>query len=288
MRLAAIILVILTTIECVGGCGMWRGIPTHGGGKRFDEEQRVVAGAIRQTLADLDLAELEHKKVAINIECIAQDGGGSVTFPGISNINGSAFSNWGTNNLVQIVPPNAPGQPSLINDNSNEGTGGSVGVTYNPMVSYSAAAMSSMPDLGYFRAALEMKARHAGLSLVQAEPEAVLYVLVDVLGTNRSHTDQVFVSNEKLQASCECTYYAQDAKTGSLIFSARRASSAASYTEIHHFGVTGPAIDRTIARTPPTPLPIDDDRKPATQPSAVTQHKPMLNDLIHRIAGAED
>ena len=27
------------------GCGTFRGLPSHGGGKRFDEEQRVVAGA---------------------------------------------------------------------------------------------------------------------------------------------------------------------------------------------------------------------------------------------------
>ena len=101
-------LLALILLTCATGCGVFRGIPTHGGGKRFDEEQRVVAGAIRQTLADLDLSELQSKKVAINLECIAQDGGGSVSFPGVNNINASAYSNWGTNSLVQVLPPSAP------------------------------------------------------------------------------------------------------------------------------------------------------------------------------------
>ena len=39
------------------GC-VFRDIPSHGGGKRFDEEQRMVAKAIRQAVADMDLSEL--------------------------------------------------------------------------------------------------------------------------------------------------------------------------------------------------------------------------------------
>ena len=288
MRRCALTLLFLLVLCIASGCGMFRGIPTHGGGKRFDEEQRVVAGAIRQTLADLDLSELAHRKVAINVECIAQDGGGSVTFPGISSVNANAFTNWGTGDIAQIVPPVQPGAPSIINTNRSEGTGGSAGITYNPMTSYNPAVMSSMPDLGYFRAALEMKARHAGLTLVTAEPDAVLFVLVDVLGTNRSHTDQIVMSNERLAATCECTYYAQDTKTGTLIFGARRASSAATYQETRQLFVTAPAIERSLSRTMPSPLPIDDECKPSTQPveaTATAKRKPLLDDLINRMAG---
>ena len=182
----------------------------------------------------------------------------------------------------------------MINDNRNEGTGANAGISYSPMISYNPAAMSSMPDLGYFRAALEMKARHAGLTLVSAEPEAVLFVLVDVLGTNRSHTDQILMSNDRLLATCELTYYAQDMKTGTLIFAARRASSAASYQETHQLGVTGPAIERTLVRIPPTPLPVDDEQKPTTRPAAdpaassIAKRKPLINDLINRMAGTNE
>src|SRR3954468_9103143 len=97
-------IVVLACALAAGGCGDFRGIPSHGGGKRFDEEQRVVAGSIRRTLADMDLKELQAKRVQISIECISQDGGGNVVFPGLSSINGGLSTNWGTNNLVQLVP----------------------------------------------------------------------------------------------------------------------------------------------------------------------------------------
>src|SRR3954453_21238330 len=110
-----------------GGCGDFRGIPSHGGGKRFDEEQRVVAGAIRTTLADMDLKELENKKVAISVECISQDGAATVSFPGINNLNAGLSGSYGAGNLVQINP-GTPGGPSVINDNSNKGGGANAGI----------------------------------------------------------------------------------------------------------------------------------------------------------------
>src|SRR3954449_3683232 len=79
--------VVVFTCALLPGCGDFRGIPSHGGGKRFDEEQRVVAGAIRQTLADMEFKELAGKKVQINVEAIATDGGGNVVFPGINGIS---------------------------------------------------------------------------------------------------------------------------------------------------------------------------------------------------------
>ncbi len=267
------------------GCGIFRGIPSHGGGKRFDEEQRVVAGAIRQTLADLDLTELRGKKVQLVIECIAQDGGGNVSFPGITGINGSAYSNWGTNNLVQVIPPPVPGQPNLINDNRNRGTGASTGFNYSPNINYGTHAFGTGADVTYFRAALEMKSRHAGLVLVNAEPDAVLYVLVDVLGTNRSQSNQILQTSDKLLASCETTYYAMDAKTGTLIFEARRTSANSSYSETRQFLVTAPLIERTIARSTPTSLPIDESAKPTTQPSTTAKRKDPVTSFITRMAG---
>jgi hypothetical protein len=273
-------------MSMLAGCGAWRGIPTHGGGKRFDEEQRVVAGAIRRTLADMELTELLGKKVAISMECISQDGGGVISFPGINGVNAGVSGSYGTGNIVTLTPSNQPGGSSVLSDNNSSGAGGNAGVSYAPQVSYSPSVMSSLPDVSYFHAALEMKARHAGLNLVAAEPEAVLYVLVDVLGTNRSRTDAWVWNTETLQAACECTYYALDPKSGQLIFQARRASSEATYRETRHFGVMMPQIDRSIARTPPTPLPVDEPAKPSTQPS-VAKRKPWFGEMLSRLAGTD-
>src|SRR3954463_113461 len=280
-RAAMFALAMICCALLCGGCGVFRGIPTHGGGKRFDEEQRVVAGAIRQTLADLDVSELDGKKVQISLECISQDGGGNSTFPGINGINAGLSGNIGTGNVVNVVP--SGNGVNLQQDNTSKGGGGNIGFSYNPMLQSSAAAMSSMPDLGYLKASLEMKARHAGLLLLAPgtpDVEITLYVLVDVLGTNRSRTDEFFWNSDKLLASCECTYYAQDAKSGKLIFAARRASAAAAYSETRHLGHDTAIVDRTLHRTTPTSLPVDEPRKPSTQPVIVAKKKPLLDRVL--------
>jgi hypothetical protein len=267
MSLRLHLFVSLAVCALLAGCGEFRGIPSHGGGKRFDEEQRVVAGSIRQTLADMDFSELQGKRVQISIDAISCDGGGNVTFPGLSGVSLGLNGNLGNGNLVQVVPAASGGGSYLKNDNTNSSAGASSGLSYSPMTTYAATAMSTLPDLGYFRAALEMKSRHTGLVLVPAEPEVMLYVIVDVLGTNRSHTDRVFTSSERLAASCECTYYAQEAKTGRLIFGARRASSEGVYSEQRMLGDKDAHVSRTLFRTQPTRLPIEEPEKPTTQPT---------------------
>jgi hypothetical protein len=256
---------LLMVCAVAHGCGEFRGIPSHGGGKRFDEEQRAVSGTIRQTLADFELAELAGKRVQVVMESIATDGGGNVQFPGVNSIGAGINGNVGNGDWVQVVPNNTGGS-WLKNDNSNNNFGGNMGISISPMTTYSATAMGTAADLTYFKAALEMKARHVGITLVPADPEITLYVLIDVLGTNRSHYERIVASNEKLSATCECTYYATDAKTGKLIFEARRASSKAVYTEMRILGDKDAHVSRSLYRTEPARLPIDEPEKPATQP----------------------
>lgn len=286
MRLCRIIFISIVSSRLIG-CGVFRGIPSHGGGKRFDEEERIVAGSIRETLADMDLRELAGKKVLISLQCIAGDGGATVTFPGMSSINAGIGGNIGTGNIVQLTPTDEGGA-SLLSDNSNKGGSGNLGFTYNPQISYAPTVMSTQPDENYLKAALEMKARHAGLMLVQADPDVILYVLVDVLGTNRSHREDLVSNSDTLEASCQCTYYAQDAKTGKLVFEARQSSSSAAYKETHTFGVRLPEIKRTLERTTPAPLPVDNPLPPSTQPTESAAKKPWLNDVIDRMAGLDD
>jgi hypothetical protein len=254
---------------CLVGCGDFRGIPTHGGGKRFDEEQRVVAGAIRQTLADLELHELSGKKVHIEVECIANDGGGVVSFPGVQSVGVGGNGNIGSGNLVQIVPAATPGGPStLVNDNSSNNLGANAYLNYSPQTAYSPTAMATTADVAYFRAALDMKARHVGLMpAANGDVEAVLYVLVDVLGTNRSKKDRIITASERLVATCECTYYAVDPHTNKLIFEARRASSESVYSELHTFMDKDAHVSRSLYRTRPSRMPIDEPVKPTTLPT---------------------
>jgi hypothetical protein len=278
-RVAHIFAIIAIAASAVG-CGEFRGIPTHGGGKRFDEEQRVIAGAIRQTVADMDLGELSGKRVAIVLDCVAQDGGGNVSFPGVNYMGAGINGNVGTGNLVQINQSLREGT-GVTNDNSNQNIGGNAGVGIQPQVNYSTHAMSTSADAQYLRATLEMKALHAGLHLVNGDEQAdaVLHVLIDVLGTNRSRDERIVSNSERLLASCEATYYAKDAKTGDLIFAARQVSAASKYIELRAIGVGTLAIARSIDRVPPTPLPVHSVTPPSTQP-AVAKRKSFFETML--------
>jgi hypothetical protein len=265
------VIALISGCACaLAGCGEFRGIPSHGGGKRFDEEQRAVAGAIRQTVADLELAELAGKRVQVVIECVSTDGGGVVVFPGLNSIGAGINGNLGSGDLVQVIPPTVPGGTGFLkNDNSSNNFGGNMGANILTQTAYSPTAMSTAADVAYLRAALEMKARHAGLvpTPAGAEVDAVLHVLIDVLGTNRSHADRILASSERLVATCECTYYAIDAKQNRIIFEARRASAASSYNEQRYLGDKNAHVSRTLYRTRPTRLPVDEPDKPTTQPA---------------------
>jgi hypothetical protein len=286
MSRRALVMLLTIALSAVsgGGCGVWRGIPTHGGGKRFDEEQRVIAQAIRQSLADMDLRDLVGLRTQIVIESLGHEGGGAVSFPGLSSINAGVVGNEGDSNSIQVLP-GSPGGPSAINTNSNTGIGGNFGLNWNTNLLYSPHAFSTAPDLGYFSAALEMKARHAGVQPAAAEPQAILFVLVDVLGTNRSRRDSIVSNSDTLRATCECTYYAVNPQNGQLLFEARRASSAATYRETHLLGVTSVSIDRSAGRIEPTYLPVHDPQ-PATQPVLAERRGPM-HDMLNWLAGAE-
>jgi hypothetical protein len=260
------------------GCGEFRGIPSHGGGKRFDEEQRAIAGAIRQSVADMNLSELSGKKVAIVLDCVAQDGGGNAAFPGLTYIGAGINGNVGTGNLVQINQSLRDGT-GVTNDNSNTNLGGNASIGIRPQVDYSTHLASTSADALYLKASLEMKALHAGLRVVSGDQaDAILHVLVDVLGTNRSRDERIVSNSEKLQASCEATYYARDAKTGELIFAARQVSSASKYVELRALGVGTLAIARSIDRAPPTPLPVHSVHLPSTLP--VARRKSFLEVML--------
>lgn len=60
-------------------CGTLTGIPSHGGGKRFATEQRLISASIRATLKDMDVTKLRGKKTAIIFDLVSDEGGGNLT-----------------------------------------------------------------------------------------------------------------------------------------------------------------------------------------------------------------
>ena len=62
----------------LAGCGTLTGIPGHGGGKRFAEEQRLVSASIRGSLEAIDVSALQGRRVALIFSIIADEGGGNI------------------------------------------------------------------------------------------------------------------------------------------------------------------------------------------------------------------
>lgn len=262
---------IFTLSLFLASCSVFRGLPTHGGGKRFDEEERVVSGSIRRAIADMDLKELRGKAVLVNLESISHNGGGYATFPGISGASfgySKSDAQNGTSYLRGQLPdfafnPDGSVKPAYYsylylsdNFNLNNSKNWNAGASVNNF-SYNATAMGTDADLNYLRSSLTMKIQHNGINVVAANPDYILYILVDVLGTNRSRRDSLLYWSDNLRATCEVTYYAQDAKTGLLLFRARQAAAISEYEEASLVGFTGFKIRRAIKSTDPTPMPVD-------------------------------
>lgn len=252
---------LVSLVAFSGGCSSYRGIPSHGGGKRFDEEQRAVAGAIRRTVSSMELDELKDKRTAVIVNSLATSGSGATDFAGPTNLNlgGNAF--FGEN---EILRRNATGRSGENSETTNRV--GSFGLNYQIQNSYRTAQMNTEGDLAYLRAVLDMKARHTGVPLADKDPEVVLHVLVDVLGTNHSRRDFLVYQQEELVASCEVTYYAQDVKTGDILFKSRQTGSAATYRDGRIFFVPVCKTDRSIEDGKPVWYDSDDAPEPDGHP----------------------
>lgn len=238
MKKIAILLVVAVFLT---GCSTWRGIPSHGGGKRFDEEQRVVACAIRKAIADMNVSELAGLKISVVIDAMAQNGGGQLNLPGLDSVS-LGYSDIETD-----------GRTSTVYDRKGWDAGASISTS----PSLRPTVFATDGDLKYLEAALNMKLLHCGVAFAAKNPDAVLYVLVDVLGTNRSRNDSLICWKDNLRATCELTYYAVEPKNDGMFFPARRSSAESTYFEKSLLLFNNYASGRSLDAIKPTYMPVD-------------------------------
>jgi hypothetical protein len=245
MRILALSIAVLL----LGGCGIYRGLPSHGGGKRFDEEQRAVSASVRTAIGALRLDELEGLTVKVVIENVAHSGGGDYSWPGpeLLNLNASSSSGNSASDVWRVygpAPPESQWDPERTGDNSSHNAGGNL--TWRLTPRYTPLAFNTDPDLNYLRASLHMRLLHEGLLVVSDNADATLTVLVDVLGTNLSRIDALLWLRDNLAASCELTYYATRNPTQALLFPARREGAEARYSETGVILCTGLSRSRSV------------------------------------------
>lgn len=68
----------LIAVMVLPSCATLTGLPGHGGGKRFSEEQRLVASSIKLSVSHIDVSKLRGKNVGIVFGLIADEGGGNI------------------------------------------------------------------------------------------------------------------------------------------------------------------------------------------------------------------
>lgn len=258
-------LALLAALALGTGCGSFRGLPAHGGGKRFDEEERAVAGAIRQACAAMNLAELRNRKVRVLVNTLEHSGSGSADYPGLSSVGlNTSLSRTVYDNARDLYrefgeqPKQDVWRPQYRDDNELNSLTRGGDLRYDTKMRYSSHPQRSDRDSNYLTEVLHMRIRHLGGWIVNENADVVLVVLVDVLGTNVGRDEYILFRRDRLTASCEMSYYGLDVPKGSrLLFPVRRVAAQADYSESGVFGLTGVRVNRSLAMVDPYPLPLD-------------------------------
>jgi len=233
------------------GCTTFRGVPSHGGGKRFDEEQRIIAASMREALREMDLAPLKGKKVRVVLTHMTTVGSGNATWGGLQDIG----VNWSRFNVDSDYIRYNPSVWNYNIDSVEDRT--AVSLRYRPYMGYFTSNVNTDPDTRYFGALLEMKLRHMGAVPVGDKPDVTLHVLLDALGTNRSRVDYILAARDIYRATCEVSYYAEE-KNGQLSIKETQAAGEATYDELTvlFFGVDWVRRRSTVLE-PPLLVPLN-------------------------------
>ncbi len=237
------LLPIVATLSLTN-CATFRGMPTHGGGKRFDEEQRVVSAAIRHAASKMDFSQIKQRRVAIEVTGLETSGTGQAFYPGLQESNSyfeasrvvdrlldesATKSVWSDADKTKLktIDETRASKPNSNNKNV---------VRLVPSFSFNPSLKSNnnitRQDLVYLKRSLEMRLRHDGFQIVPLDSADVyIVVLVDVLGTNLSRKDFGVAYDDNLAATCEMTYYAIDPITQKVIASSKEVASIGDYKE---------------------------------------------------------
>jgi hypothetical protein len=192
-------------------CTSFRGLPDHGGGKRFDEEQRMISSSIKATIGEINFSVLKGKKVKLIIDGMETSGGGRSSWSGFKHFNPSM-------NIREAGP-------------GTEFTSQNLPMGYTIDSSYTANNNLTSRDMKYLEFILKMRCYMEGVRLVPNGQDVDLLIAVDVLGTNRSRDDHLLFVRDHLHASTEITYCCVNAKTREPILGISSVGSQARYSE---------------------------------------------------------
>ena len=246
-RISLVGLVALAaSLTMLCGCGTVRGIPFHGGGKRFFIEQELVAATARATAKDINVAPLKGQKCALYVISMGDQGSGSLiggryaidalirgsydnsasvitesdfpilpstatttTTDGVGALLSTAVTN-------STAPINAPSRTKQETRGPGFSTGG--GARLNWPGDYRAEAFINPKDALFLNAVINEALALKGVLVVPPQAADVdVYVTVDAFGTCRDRTEFLVYNAETLTAKTGMSMCAFDRRNGKLL-----------------------------------------------------------------------
>ena len=218
------------------GCS-FRGIPSHGGGKRFYPEQEIIARAARGVVDDIPWRNLQGKKATLWLYSLG-DAGGGVSKGGGFDWGGAVGSFFGRSEQR--------GQTTV-------GSRGGIGANYQTRAGYASFAFANAEDIQYLKGIVIEGLVKNGIRFVEDpdEAEVDIYAMVDSFGTNRWRFDVMIYATENLSAQVKMHAFAVDRKLGTYT-DIGKAAKRVTYFENFVFNI-GPLNRGEFKPDSPTP-----------------------------------
>ena len=245
----------LTLILFLTACGTLTGIPSHGGGKRFAVEQELVTASARAAAKNMDLHNLQGRRVALYISTMGDQGSGTITggrysidalirgeyintpdsttrytYPTYTT-TATTESDGLTGNTTSTRLLHAPSQSRTHTNRSNNRS--NIGLNLNGMGDYRNETLTTNPqDASFLSNLIHTVFFLRGIEIVPPQyADTDVFVNIDVFGTIRSRTELHLYNAETLKAQTKLEYFAIDRNSKALIIPPQSSSYEAKYQE---------------------------------------------------------
>ena len=268
---AKTLLISLTLL--LTACGTLTGIPSHGGGKRFAVEQELVTASARAAIKNMDLHNLQGRRVALYVSTMGDQGSGtlsggrysvgalirgeytnipdtqtSYTYPNYTTTATTTADTLSSNTYSTSVL-NAPSRSRTRAGGASSTS--NIGLNINGQGDYRNETLITNPqDTTFLNSIIQTIFFLRGIEIVPAQyADTIMFINIDVFGTIRSRTELHLYNAETLKAQTKLEYFAIDKNNKQLLIKPTTAAYEAKYQEQYALW-TGPyAINKNIKAT---------------------------------------
>jgi hypothetical protein len=274
MRFVVLVMFLVTICFSSVGCGRFRGISTHGGGKRFYIEQELVAATARATAKDIDVAPLIGKRCALYVVSMGDEGAGSIAggryaldaiirgsyqetpsqrtrseypvYDSLATVRDNTGAITQTTNTTGNVL-NAPRNSDTQTRGGSQNYGGGAQLSWPG--TYRAEAFINPRDAQFLNAVLHEALSLKGVLIVPPQQADIdVYVTVDAFGTCHDRFEYLITNKEVLTAKTALSICAFDRRNGSVVLPPTTSTFEAEYRERFFFWC-GPISEKKTVRS---------------------------------------